>query len=45
MFGKSRGTKMTRLTATVDAGATEIFVEPGQDLKAGDRIGILATAL
>jgi len=45
MFGKSRAQKMTRLTADATKGNTTIYVEPGMDLKAGDRIGLMATSM
>lgn len=44
MFGKPRTTKMTRLHAEANKGDTEILVETGLDLVAGDRIALAATS-
>lgn len=44
MYGKPRGWKMTRLHAPVLKGASEFYVEPGLDIVAGDRLGLLPTS-
>jgi len=44
MFGKDRMKKMTRLHAEANKGDTQITVEPGLDLVAGDRIALAATS-
>lgn len=44
IFGKPRGWKMTRLHAPVLKGSNEFYVEPGLDIVAGDRLGLLPTS-
>jgi hypothetical protein len=44
MFGENRGWTMTRLTAPALKGATEFYVEPGLDMRPGDRLGLLPTS-
>ena len=44
MFGKPRSTKMTRLTANINKGDTQVFVEPSLDLVAGDRLAVTASS-
>lgn len=44
MYGLPRQGKMTRLKQEAKRGDTDIFVEPGLDLKEGDRIVLTATS-
>lgn len=44
IFGKPRSWKMTRLRAEALKGATELLVEPGLDMVAGDRLALLPTS-
>lgn len=44
MYGKPRGWKMTRLHQPALKGASEMYVEPGLDITAEDRLGLLPTS-
>lgn len=44
MYGKKRSWKMTRLTKPALKGSNQIFVEPGLDLRVGDRLGLPSTS-
>jgi hypothetical protein len=44
MYGKQRSHTLVRLTVPATRGSTAIFIEPGMDLVAGDKIALLPTA-
>ena len=44
LYGKPRSWKMTRLVAPALKGSSEFIVEPGLDMRSGDRLGLLPTS-
>jgi hypothetical protein len=44
MYGKKRSWKMSRLVEPALKGSDEFIVEPGLDMVAGDRLGLLPTS-